>query len=197
MESQEGDIQAAPEASPEPVPAQSATPPALPAAPDAVAASGTEVVVPSPSFTWEASEYVFHEKPFAWYIGLWAVTAVLCGGLGLMRQWLSIVVVVITALAVMVYSRKEPRTLGYALDEHGISIDGKLSPYHLFKSYSVHEEVSWQEIDLEPARRFAPRLTVLCEHDSFDQINEILTQHLPRLDRDPDWVEQLTRYIKF
>lgn len=196
MESPEGEIPVAPAANPAPAPVEAEIAPA-PTDRGADPQAGTEVIAPTPSFIWDASEYVFHEKPYAWYIALWIATAVLCGGLGLMRQWLSIVVVVVTALAVMVYSRKQPRTLTYALDEQGISIDGKVSSYHLFKSYSVHQEVSWQEIDLEPARRFAPRLTILCEIDHFDNIEAILSQHLPRVDRDHDWIEQLTRYIKF
>jgi hypothetical protein len=196
MESTEGDIPAAAPASPTPVPAPPANA-AVVSVPDTDPQNTSEVIAPTPSFTWDASEYVFHEKPLAWYTALWVATALLSGGLGLMHQWLSIVVVVVMALAVMVYSRKEPRTLTYALDGQGISIDGKLSSYHLFKSYSAHEEVSWREIDLEPARRFAPRLTVLCEVENFDTIDEILAQHLPRVDRDPDWIEKLTRYIKF
>jgi hypothetical protein len=41
----------------------------------------------------------------------------------------------------------------------GVSINGKLS--HLtshFRSYNLQDEIGWQEIDLEPAQRFAPRL---------------------------------------
>ena len=196
MDSAEGDIPAASQANPTPVP----TPPAnavVAPVPDVGPQQTSEVIAPTPSFTWEASEYVFHEKPAIWYLLLWVATALLAGGLGLLHQWISIVVVVVMAVAVMVYSRKEPRTLTYALDGQGISIDGKLSSYHLFKSYSAHEEVSWREIDLEPARRFAPRLTVLCEVENFDTIEEILTHHLPRVDREPDWIEKLTRYIKF
>jgi len=203
MEPTEGDIPAASPASPVPAPvppvnaAVAPTDTTVAPVPAADPQNTSEVIAPTPSFTWEASEYVFHQKPAAWYLALWVATVLLSGGLGLMHQWLSIIVVVVMALAVMVYSRKEPRTLTYALDGQGISIDGKLSSYHLFKSYSAHEEVSWREIDLEPARRFAPRLTVLCEVENFDTIDEILAQHLPRVDRDPDWIEKLTRYIKF
>ena len=185
----EGDIPATPAAPP---PQQAAVQPMPAESPN-----GSEVIAPSPSFTWQASEYVYHQKPAVWYLALWVLTALLCGGLALMHQWLSIVVVVVMALAVMVYSRKEPRTLNYALDDQGISIEGKVSSYHLFKSYSAHEEVGWREIDLEPARRFAPRLTVLCELENYDAIEDILAQHLPRVDRDPDWIERATRYIKF
>ena len=188
MEPTDGHISAAPQATPTPI---------EPALAGSQEQTTSEVIAPTPSFTWEASEYVFHEKSTVWYLVLWVIAAVLVGGLALLHQWLSIVVVVVTALAVMVYSRKEPRTLTYALDDQGISIDGKLSSYHLFKSYSAHQEVSWREIDLEPARRFAPRLTVLCEAENFDMIEEILDGHLPRVDRDPDWIEQVTRYIKF
>jgi hypothetical protein len=195
MEPHEAEISPAAAANIAPAPAPQEPAPLAPA--DPASQNGSEVIAPTPSFTWEASEYVFHDKPFMWYVGLWGLTAILCGGLGLMHQWLSIVVVVVMALVVMVYSRKEPRTLTYALDDLGISIDGKISSYHLFKSYSIHQEVSWQEVDLEPARRFAPRLTVLCEIDNFDMIEDILSQHLPRVDRDPDWIESLTRYIKF
>ncbi len=187
MESSENQITAPP----------SPTPVAVPEVAVTEQPASSEVIAPTPSFTWEASEYVFHQKPLIWYAGLWAVAAILSGGLGLMHQWLSIVVVVVMALVVMVYSRKEPRTLTYALDGQGISIDGKLSDYHLFKSYSAHQELSWDEIDLEPAQRFAPRLTVLCEVDNFDTIEDILAQHLPRVDREHDWIERLTRYIKF
>jgi hypothetical protein len=159
--------------------------------------SGTEVIAPTPSFTWQASEYVFHEKPSGWYLILWGVVAVVALILGLLRQWLGIVVVVMMALAVVMYSRKEPRTLTYSLDDKGISIDGRVSSYNLFRSYSVHQEVGWMEIDWEPTRRFAPRLTILCEQGDFDQIEAIVASHLPHLDREHDWVEQLARYLKF
>lgn len=157
----------------------------------------TEVVNPGHSFSWEASEFVHHEKPALWYVGLWVGAAVLCGVLAFLQQWFGVVVVVMMTLAVIVYSRKEPRTLSYAIDDNGISIDGKLSTYKLFHSYSVHPEVGWHEIDLEPARRFSPRLTLLAEGESFDQIEAILSQHLPRQDRELDPIEKLSRYLKF
>ena len=149
------------------------------------------------SYAWEASEFVHHEKPASWYAGLWLVAAIICAILGLLQQWLSIVVVIVMTFAVIVYSKKEPRTLQYSLDEHGVSINGNNSPYALFKSYSVQPEVGWQEIDLEPARRFAPRLTLISDGDEMQQIEAVLSKHLPRLDRDPDWIERLSRYLKF
>ncbi len=151
----------------------------------------------APPFSWEASEFVFHEKPAGWYLALFAAAALLGGGLAWFKQWIAIAMVAVMTLAIITFSRKQPRTLHYQVDEAGITIDGKLHPYELFKSYSLHPQVGWKEIDFEPAKRFSQRLTVLCEEDAFDQIEDVLVQQLPRVDREPDFIEKLSRTIKF
>ncbi len=148
-------------------------------------------------FAWEASEYVAHSKSAAWYVGLLVIATILAAGLAWFRQWTGTALVAVMTFAVIVYSRKDPRTLEYAVDEQGIHINDKLHDYRLFKSYSLHPQVGWREIDFEPAKRFSQRLTVLCEEEDFNHIEEVLAQHLPRLDREPDFVEKLTRYVRF
>jgi hypothetical protein len=159
--------------------------------------NGTEIVNPDHSYSWEASEYVFHQKGAKWYMLLFGVAGALEAVLVILQQWLSVTVVAVMTLAVVVYSRKAPRVLQYHLDEHGITINGKLNPYNDFRSYSVIEDVGWQSIDLEPAKRLVPRLTILAEHDNFEAIESILSAHLPQINRRPDWIERLTRYFKF
>lgn len=149
------------------------------------------------SYTWEASEYIYHEKPAFYYLGLWVITAVIAAALAYFQQWLSIAVVVVMALAVMVYSRKQPRTLQYQLDATGVTIHGDIQPFTSFHSYGVMQDTAWYSVDLEPNKRFVPRLTLICENDDIDTIDKILSQHLPRVDRDPDWIERTTRYLRF
>jgi hypothetical protein len=161
------------------------------------ASEGTEIIEPTPSFSWEASEFVHHDKPFWWNLGLVVAALVICAILALLHQWLSVGVVVLMALAVNMYARKAPRTLMYALDSKGVSINGKLSPYSHFRSYNIQPQVGWEEIDLEPAGRFSPRLTLLADEDHFEQIETVLAHHLPRVDRDPDIIEKISRYLKF
>ena len=111
--------------------------------------------------------------------------------------WLAIGVVVVMALAIVVYSRKQPRTLSYTVDDHGVSVEGKLSHYDQFRSYSTHPDLSWGSIDLEPTQRLAPRLTLLCENEQLERIETILADYLPKLQRTPDLIERLSRYLKF
>ncbi|TAK89077.1 hypothetical protein EPO04_03175 [Patescibacteria group bacterium] len=179
-----------PEAQPQPEGDKPAATPPPPAAP---------VVDPNlpQSYTWEASEYIYHQKPAFWYLGLWLATAIIAAVLGFFQQWLSIAVVVVMALAVMIYSRKQPRTLSYQLDASGVNIHGNITAYSSFHSYSVMQDTGWYSVDLEPIKRFVPRLTLICENDDIQTIDQILSQHLPRVDRDPDWIESLTRYLRF
>lgn len=150
-----------------------------------------------PAYAWEASEYVHHDKSASWYVWLWIAVALICAGLGLLQQWLSIAVIVVMAVAIVMYSRKQPRVLKYELDDHGITIDGKLTRYNLYKSYSIQKQIGWQEVDLEPSQRFSPRLTLLGEDETLPHIESILSQHLPRVDREPDFIERASRYLKF
>ncbi len=150
-----------------------------------------------PPYSWHASEYIFHSKPVTWYLALWVIVLVVCGGLVFLQQWLSIAVIVVMALAISVYTRKEPRELQYMLDSHGVTVDGKLIAYNLFHSFSVAQEMSWHEIDLEPTKRFVPRLTLICATADAGQIEQILAAHLPRQDRLPDWVERASRRLRF
>lgn len=148
-------------------------------------------------YSWDASEYVFHEKSIGWYLLFWLVVAALCAALGFFQQWLSMAVIVAMALAIVVYTRKQPRTLHYTLDEHGVTIEGKAMAYSTFQSFSLSEEVAWHSADLEPTKRFVPRLTLMLESDDVDKIEKILSAHLPRVDREPDWVERASRYFRF
>jgi hypothetical protein len=193
---------------PEPTPPEPATdaPPevemvaAAPAemTPDEPESESEEIVDdPADFLTWEASEYVHHEKGMAWYVILAVFMAVLLIVAFIFKLWLSIGVFVAMGAAIAVYAHKPPRVLAYQLDTTGITIDGKLYPYESFRSFGVLSDVEWHAMDLEPAQRFMPRLTVLFGDDDFDDIVAHPERHLPRADRDPDLIERLTRYLRF
>lgn len=151
----------------------------------------------SDSFGWQASEYVYHQKKPGWYLLFFVGVVGLVGATALTRQWFSMAVFLAMALALTVYATKRPRILNYRLDHTGVVVEGKHYPYHDFRSFAVIQDVGWHAIDLEPTRRFMPRLSILFDSDDFEKIMEILSRQLPQEFREPDWVERLTRYLKF
>jgi hypothetical protein len=157
----------------------------------------TELSVAPIEFSWQASEYVQHHKSMAWYVVVVAAVIVLSVGAGLLHFWFSIGVFIAMGAAVIVYASRPPRTLTYDLSGDGLHIDGKLFPFHTFRSFSVLRDVSWHTIDLEPTQRFMPRLSVLFNDNDLESIASHLMAYLPRVDRELDMIERLTRYLRF
>ncbi len=149
------------------------------------------------AFSWQASEYVHHHKGIGWYAALAGVVGVLVIGAALLRFWLEVGAFLVMAAAIIVYARKPPRTLLYELTPKGITIEGKAYPFAEFRSFGVFEDDEWHSIDLEPTKRFSPRITVLFETADLDDIVGHLELHLPRTDREPDLIERATRYLRF
>jgi hypothetical protein len=149
------------------------------------------------AFSWEASEYVHHTKGMGWYAVLGVAVAVLVAIAALLHIWLYIATFLIMGAAIIVYARKAPRVLTYELTPKGIVIEGKQYPFADFRSFGVLKDEDWHTIDLEPMKRFAPRITVLFDSDDLDSILDHMELHLPRTDREPDLVERATRYLRF
>lgn len=149
------------------------------------------------AFSWQASEFIHHQKSAGWYMVLGLIAVALVLAAIITRQWFSIAVFATMTAAVVVYAHKEPRILSYKLDDKGLTIDGKFNPYSSFKSYSVFKEPGWHMIDLDPTQRFMPRVSIIFDNDDLDTITAILDTKMPRVDRQPDWVERLTRSIRF
>jgi hypothetical protein len=149
------------------------------------------------AFAWQASEYLHHEKNAMWYIVFFGVVVFSVGVAGFFHYWITMVLIAAMAAAIYIYASRPPRILSYSLDEHGVTIEGKFYPYDNFRSFAVIEDIGWHAIDLEPTQRFMPRLTILFDTNDFQPIVNVLQGSLPEVDRKPDWVERLTRYLKF
>ena len=147
--------------------------------------------------SWQASEYVHHDKKLGWYLIFFVVIAALIAIAAVTHQWLTIGVFAVMAGALLVYSNRAPRVLTYALGDNGIMIEQKFYPYDIFRSFGVIQDVAWHLIDLDPLKRFMPRLSIMIEDAKRDQIVGILTDHMPRQDRQPDLIERAARYLHF
>jgi len=152
---------------------------------------------PEVAFSWQASEYVHHQKSVGWYLSLAGGVMVLMVAAALLKLWLYIGVFLVMGIAVSVYARKPPRTMTYELSSQGIHIDGKLYPFAAFRSFGVIPDEEWHSIDLEPTKRFSPRVILLFNTEDLDSIVGHLELHLPRADRQLDMIERLTRYLRF
>lgn len=163
----------------------------------------SETIDKTPLLTWQAAEFTKHNHSPLWYLGAAAATVVIIlvlillpGSFGF-QEWLSAVVVILMIVAFVLYARRNPRDLEYALTETGILIGGKHYSYSDFHAFAVLPYHGQMSIELDPLKRFMPRISLPASEQNLQQIEEVLSTRLPKSERKPDPIDKLTHYLKF
>ena len=159
--------------------------------PIASAASGGAV-------SWEAPEYLAHQRGFGWYV-LLAIGGV---GVAALIYWITrdifaSVSIVIAAGIIGAFALRQPQTIAYSLSPSGLTIGSKTHPYNSFKSFSHVSEGAKPNVLLLPAKRFMAPITLHFEPKEEEKIIQILGQFLPRDEHKLDNVERLSRHLRF
>jgi hypothetical protein len=148
--------------------------------------------------TWEASEYIHHQKDSNWYFAFAGAVVVLAGILYLLLEdiW-SIIVLVLMGVAVGMYAGRKPEVLRYTIGHSGITIGDRHFDFDEFRSFSIQEDGAAQSIVLMPVRRFMPPVTIYFSPSDSEQIFGLLGQIMPQEDYQPDLIDRLIRNIRF
>jgi hypothetical protein len=157
-------------------------------------AHGTDEV----NITWEASEYVMHHKSSAWFMGLGVGTAVFGALLWVaLQDILAIIVVLLMGVSVVMYAVRKPHTLQYSISDDAIIIGHKEFTFDNFRSFSVMQDGGLNSLLLLPTKRFSPSISVYFADSDSDVIMDALAQHLPHEDREPDFIDRISRTLRF
>lgn len=150
------------------------------------------------SVTWEASEFIHHEKSMNWYL-LLTGAAILLGAVMylLLKDIFSLVVLAIMYAAILVYARREPRTLQYGVGVNGISIGEKHFDYDQFKSFSVIQESGVPSVVLVPTQRFMPPVSIYFAPEDADKIVGELSKFVPNEQRNLNPVDRAMLKLRF
>jgi len=149
-------------------------------------------------FTWEASEYVSHHKPKTWFIAFGVGTLVLIVVMFLLlRDVLSVLLIIVMASAVLVYAVRQPHTLQYSIGDDGLLVGHKEYDYGQFRSFSLLRDGALFSVTLMPTQRFAPPLSIYFDDQDGQTIMELLSRHLPHEERELDFIDRITRKLRF
>lgn len=150
--------------------------------------------------SWTAQEYIHEDKGVGWYIiFVIVVIGLIAADIFLLRSWLYTfsVLVVVMAVALVVYARRPPRDIQYTLSgKQGLYIGERL--YHLsdFKAFGLIKDGEHHSIMLIPIKRFAPGVSVYFPEDAGEQIVDILGQRLPMETLKLDPIDILIRKLR-
>ncbi|HMS92794.1 MAG TPA: hypothetical protein PKD28_00245 [Candidatus Saccharibacteria bacterium] len=149
---------------------------------------------------WIAREYIDEAKGTGWY-AIFALVAIgfIAADIFLLRSWLYTfsILVVVMAVALVVYTRRPPRDIQYTLSpQQGLYVGDRL--YHLadFKAFGLIRDGEHHSIMLIPIKRFAPGVSVYFPEEVGEQIVDILGQRLPMETLKLDPIDVLIRKLR-
>lgn len=153
---------------------------------------------PQDAVSWEASEFVHHDKDAMWFIGILAA-AVLLSLLSvfLLRSWTFTILIVVMAVSLIVLSRRPPRTLRYQLNHNGLAIDQKQYQFQDFRAFGVVQDGPFYHVTLLPAKRLMPSIDVYFPEEQGEQIVDIFGAHVPMQTIQLDFIDRLSKQLRF
>lgn len=175
------------------VPVQ-ATQPATPAEP----VVPVEDTPDNPPVTWTAQEYVHNDRGGWWFtlfiltvLGLVAISTLV------LKSWSFSALIVVMAVTLVIYIRRAPRTLTYALSPaQGLYVGERLYHFDEFKSFGLIRDGEHYSIMLIPRKRFAPGVSVFFPDEAGERIVDILGQRLPMENLKLDIVDTIVRKLR-
>ena len=148
--------------------------------------------------TWTAHEYVHIDKTPLWFVAfVVAVLGLIAVDIFFLKSWTFTALVVVMAVAVMIYIRRPPRVLTYALSvNQGLYVGEKLYHFEEFKSFGLIKDGEHNSIMLIPVKRFSPGVSVYFPEEAGEAIVDILGQRLPMEDLKLDLVDIIIRKLR-
>lgn len=148
--------------------------------------------------TWSAQEYVHLEKNNWWYvIFVIAVLGFVALDFFVLQSWTFSILVIVMAIALIIYIRRPPRTLTYALSaKQGLYVGERLYHFDEFKSFGLIRDGEHFSIMMIPRKRFAPGVSVYFPEEAGEQIVDVLGQRLPMEELKLDVIDVIVRKLR-
>lgn len=183
-------------------PAPQFSAPAPAASPVPTAPPATLSAPETPALTWQASEYVHHEKQGLWFASLAGGALLLIAIMFLLfgaswTFWSFAVLVVVMTVSLGVYAVRPPRIMSYELSSGGIGVNERYFHYSDFRYFGIIQDGPLYSAQLVSVKRFVPIVSVYFPPESGEQIVDLLGAHLPMHHVEPDLIDKLMRRLRF
>ena len=152
----------------------------------------------NPPITWNAQEYVHIDKSTGWFVlFILIVLALVAVDIFFLKSWTFSALVVVMSVAIVIYIRRPPRTLTYALSPaQGLYVGEKLYHFDDFRAFGLIKDDGNFSIMLIPRKRFSPGVSVFFPEEAGERIVDILGQRLPMEDLKLDFVDAVVRKLR-
>lgn len=148
--------------------------------------------------TWTAQEYVHLDKSPTWFvIFIVVVLGLVSIDVFLLKSWTFSVLVIVMAVAVIIYTRRPPRAITYALSAtQGLYVGERLYHFDEFKAFGLIKDGDHNSIMLLPTKRFSPGVSVYFPDEVGEKIVDVLGLRLPMEELKLDIIDIVVRKLR-
>lgn len=147
---------------------------------------------------WSAREYIHSEKNGLWFV-LFALAVMIFIAVDLLwiKSYTFSVLVIVMSIAVIVYLRRPPQMIDYALSgDQGLYIGDRLYHFNEFKAFGLIRDGEHNSIMLIPIKRFNPGVSVYFPEEVGEEIVDILGARLPMEKLKLDMIDVIVRKLR-
>ena len=146
--------------------------------------------------SWQAEEYIVHDRNTGWYIGLFVVGIALCGLSVWQRWWTFLALVIISIITILTSNLRPPRKINYTLDNQGLHEEKILHKYEDYRAFGILKEGSHFSAILIPRKRLGLSTKIYFPESSGEEIVDILGNRLPMEEVKLDFLDKIVNFLR-
>ncbi len=132
-----------------------------------------------PIFSWQASEYSYHEKGFLWYFIIVVIAILSVAAAVYFKQWLLIAVIIMFVIVFIQYAKRKPKLREYAISEKGLKIDDEIYLFKQMRSFWFTSGHEGMILNLQPLKKISIFISAPLGDIKVEDIRAIIGKYLP------------------
>lgn len=144
-----------------------------------------------------APDFIYYKKGWGWYLAIILLGLILLGVAIWLRYWLFSVVILLSIVVFIQYSKVKPKSKECRVSKDGVEIEGKFYPLSYFKSFAIHYEESSSHLFLETVPRFRPTFWLHIHNNDLKRVYHILSAVLPEKAPESYLMAKINKWFKF
>lgn len=146
--------------------------------------------------SWEAEEYISKDHNAWWYVGLAIVTLALSALAIWLQGWTFLILIILSAVTLLVFSLRPPRKIKYHIDDTGIKEDKIFHSYSDFRAFGILKEGDHYSAILIPKKRLGLQVKIYFPEGSGEEIVDQLGNHLPMEEIKLDLLDRIVNILR-
>lgn len=147
---------------------------------------------------WSAPEYSYHNKDVAWYAAVFGIAV----GLVLLALWqrnfLFVVFIIVAAITLMAWGRRQPAIIEFELSNAGLRIGGEQFAKESFNGFYLKNfGKDWSRLYLKKSGKLSNYLVLLLPKNIFDMVRNSCLNHWAEIERQESLVDTLADFFGF